>query len=55
VNHHEEKDDPPINDVDDFAARHSPSVIRRMLDPRVSGLTMMCVDIAVKFEGEVPQ
>ena len=25
VNHHEEKDDPPINDVDDFAARDRPS------------------------------
>jgi len=55
MDHHEEKHDPPINDVDDFAARDSPSVIRRALDPRVSGPTVMGVDIAVKFEGEVPQ
>ena len=45
----------PINDVDDFAARDSASVIRRMLDPRIGGPTVMGVDIAVKFEGEVPQ
>ena len=55
MNHHEEKDDPPINDVDDFAASDSPSVIRRTLDPRIGGPTVMGVDITVNFEGEVPQ
>ena len=45
----------PINDVDDFAARDSASVIRRMLDPRIGGPAVMGVDIAVKFEGEVPK
>ena len=55
MNHHEEKDNPPINDVDDFAASDSPSVKWRTLDPRVGGPAMMGVDIAVKFEGEVPQ
>ena len=55
MNHHEEKDDPPINDVDDFAARVRPSVIWRMLDPRIGGPTVMGVDIAVKLEGKGPR
>jgi hypothetical protein len=55
VNHHEEKDDPPINDVNDFAVSDSPSVKRRTLHPRIGGPTAMGVDIAVTFEGEVPQ